>query len=241
MTNRDRILRTLQCRPADRAPFGVGIGFCPWRTTLDRWREESGIRDLSVSEYFGFDPGFLTVPAEYGPWPHFAATVLSTDDEFVTSSDYRGLTVRNRRDAGSIPEFLDHPVKTRDDWERYKADRLRFDARERLAGLENFAACARRTDAPVQVGAYPWGVFGTPRDLLGAEELLVGFYTQPDLVRDMMHTYTDLWLQLYTAVAETVQLDHIHIWGSRSRETAQDVSNRREGDGFPVKWACTAC
>jgi len=29
--------------------------------------------------------------------------------------------------------------------------------------------------------------------------------------------------------------------GSPSQVFGQDVSNRREGDGFPVKWACTAC
>ena len=28
---------------------------------------------------------------------------------------------------------------------------------------------------------------------------------------------------------------------SRSQELVQDVLNRREGDGFPVKWAWTAC
>lgn len=31
------------------------------------------------------------------------------------------------------------------------------------------------------------------------------------------------------------------VAGSPSQVFGQDVSNRREGDGFPVKWACTAC
>ena len=224
MTNRQRIICTLQGGSADRAPFGVGLGFVPWGSTLDRWREESGVRDLSVPEYFGFDDGFVRVPAEYGPWPHFPAKVVSEDDQFVTTSDYRGLTVRNRRDGESIPEFLDYPVKCPDDWARYKAERLRFDADERLAGLDEFIATQATVDAPVQVGVYPWGVFGTPRDLLGAEELLVGFYTEPDLIRDMMETYTDLWLRVYAAVADRITIDHIHIWEDMSGRNGSLIS-----------------
>ena len=153
ITNRDRILRTLQCLPADRAPFGVGVGFLPWETALARWREESGIRDLDVSVYFGYDKGFMTVPAEYGPYPHFASEILAEDDEYITSTEYRGLTLRSRRDGGSMPEFLDNPVKTAGDWKRYKAERLQYRINEQLSGLEEFAAMAARMDAPVQVGA----------------------------------------------------------------------------------------
>jgi uroporphyrinogen decarboxylase len=68
----------------------------------------------------------------------------------------------------------------------------------------------------VQLGFFPWGVFGTPRDLLGAEEILLGFYDFPDVIRDMMETYTTLWLQLYEAVADQVRVDHVHIWEDMS-------------------------
>ena len=224
ITNRDRILRTLQCRSADRAPFGVGVGFIPWETTLARWRKESGIGDLDVGGYFGYDRGFATVPAEYGPFPHFTSAIIAEDDEYVTSTEYRGLTLRARKDGGSMPEFLDNPVKTPDDWKRYKAERLQFRIDERLSGLGEFAAAVARTDAPVQAGDYPWGVFGTPRDLLGAEEFLIGFYTQPELIRDIMQSYTDLWLHLYTAISSEVRIDHIHIWEDMSGRNGSLIS-----------------
>ena len=92
MTNRDRIIRTLQCKETDRPPFGVGIGFVPWGSTLARWKEESGIPDLNLKEYFGFDRGFATVPAAYGPHPTFPVEILEEDEDFVTKTDYRGLT-----------------------------------------------------------------------------------------------------------------------------------------------------
>lgn len=224
MTNRDRIIRTLQCEEADRPPFGVGLGFCTWGSTLARWKEESGISDLNLEEYFGFDRGFATVPADYGPNPGFPAEILEEDEEFVTKTDYRGLTVRNRRDGGSMPEFLDYPVKSPEDWARYKNERLTFDGDARLSKVGDFITSHAQVDAPIQIGQFPWGVFGTPRDLLGAEELLVGFYTQPEIIRDMMQTYTDLWLKLFSAVAARLQIDHIHIWEDMSGRNGSLIS-----------------
>jgi len=224
MTNRERIIGTLQCRATDRAPFGVGIGFAPWGETLDRWKTESGIADLNPWACFGYDADFATVNVEYGTWPHFPAKVLSEDAEFWVSTDYRGLTMRNRRDGGSMPEFLDNPVKNWEDWNRYKAERLQPAAPGRLAGLDDFAGSAATADRPIQVGKFPWGVFGTARDLLGAEELLISFYTQPDLVHDIMDTCTGLWLNVYAAVAAKIRIDHIHIWEDMSGKNGSLIS-----------------
>jgi uroporphyrinogen decarboxylase len=191
---------------------------------LARWKEESGISDLNPGEYFGFDCGFVTVPVEYGPCPAFPAEILEEDHDFVTSTDYRGLTVRNRRDGNSMPEFLDYPVKSTGDWTQYKEQHLAFELDVRLSKLEEFVRFHATVDAPVQVGEFPWGLFGTPRDLLGAEELLVGFYTQPELIRDMMETYTTLWLKLYSAIAAKLQIDHIHIWEDMSGRNGSLIS-----------------
>ena len=50
------------------------------------------------------------------------------------------------------------------------------------------SAEAAAAGAPVQLGSYPWGMFGTARDVLGVEYLLVAFYDEPDMVRDIMQT-----------------------------------------------------
>jgi hypothetical protein len=192
MTNRDRILRTLRGEPTDRVPLPYWLGFAPWGETFERWRQESGIPDLELQRHFGFDPFFLVVPVEYGPFPAFPETVLSEDGEFVVSTNSRGITVRNRRDGGSMPEFLAHPVRTAADWERYTAERLQPRLDERLARLDEFARQAAATDAPVQFGVFPWGVFGTARDVLGLEGLMIGLYDAPELVRDIMDTHVDL-------------------------------------------------
>jgi hypothetical protein len=212
MTNRDRLLRTLACQPADHAPFVWWLGFSPWAATSQRWQSESGLSDLNPETYFGFAPFSSMVWVEYGPYPHFEQALIEETPEFITARDWRGIVTRNRRDMGSMPEFLLHPVATRTDWERYKAERLQPRLDERLAGLDQSINSLRKIDAPVQVGAFPWGLFGTLRDLLGPERAFLSFYTDPGLVHDIMASYTTLWLSLYEAIAARIQIDHVHIW-----------------------------
>lgn len=224
MTHRERIIRTLLCQPVDRAPFPMWLGFWPWGQTVDRWKAESGIADLDIYTYFGFEPFFHGVPVEYGPLPHFEHRVLETTGEFITTTDWRGVTVRNRNDGMSMPEFIRHPVQNRAEWERYKAERLQPQIPVRTASVAEWARSIAKTDVPIQIGAPGWGVFGTARDMMGAEELLYAFYDMPDVVRDIMATYTDLWLGIYEAVAAHVRIDHIHIWEDMSGKQGSLIS-----------------
>ncbi len=224
LTPRQRLVRSLQCRPVDRPPVPYWMGFAPWPQALERWREESGIGDLNPATYFGLDPYFEVAPIEYGPWPHVERTIVREDADWIVSIDFRGITMRNRRDGLSMPEWISHPITDRASWETYKDRHLQHRLDERLAKLDAFAAEATQRDAAVQVGVFPWGVFGTLRDMLGAEECLISFYTQPDLVRDIIETYVELWLALYEAVAEKLAIDHLHIWEDMSGKQGSLIS-----------------
>jgi hypothetical protein len=161
MTHRDLILRTLRGEETDRVPYVDWLGFAPWGETRQRWLRESGLSREAMAEHLGLQPFFQTVPVEYGPFPHFAKTIVEQNDEFVVSIDWRGITTRARRDGRSMPEWMAHPVRNRADWERYKAERLQPRLDERLVALEPFLRKMSALDAPVQAGTFPWGVFGT--------------------------------------------------------------------------------
>lgn len=214
MTHRERILRTLTCRETDRVPLPNWLGFAPWGQTMERWKEETGREDLDVAREFDLEPFCHWVHVWQGPVPEFEAEVIEETDNFIISTDSRGIIVRNRRDGMSMPEFLSHPVKTPEDWKIYKAERLQPRLDERVPGLDEKAAqlAAAYDDAPVQVGNFPWGIFGTARDLMGAEEILMAFYDYPDMVHDIMQTLVTLWIASFERVMEKVQIDHIHIW-----------------------------
>lgn len=220
---RQRLINALLGRPVDRAPFGIDFGWYPWGETHQRWLRETGKTNLDIARELGYDAGFIQPGLHCGAWPHFPSRVLSEDEDFIVSLDYRGITMKNRRDGGSIPDFLDHPVKTPADWERYKAERL--DPRRPGRVAEDLGAFKERArDRAIQVGDYPWGVFGTARDLMGAEELLVAFYDMPEMIKDMMSHLTDVWLRVYEQVASVVQIDRVHIWEDMSGRNGSLIS-----------------
>ena len=209
----ERVVRCLIGEPVDRVPYGVGLGWQPWGETAERWKRESGIADLEVGKFFGYDASFALPEMEYGFFPQFEFIVLEETTDHFISRDGRGITMRNRRDGGSIPEFLDYPVKCKADWERLKASRLQADTPGRIR--QDWPAFRKRiaeTGEAVQVGVFPWGVFGTVRDLMGAESMLMTFYDEPELMHDMMEHLTTLWIALWERVAAEVRIDHIHIW-----------------------------
>src|SRR5512142_2943226 len=110
----ERVVRCFLDQPVDRIPYGVGLGWSPWGDALERWRRESGLPALDLAQHFGFDPSFV-IPALYpGIWPPFELAVLEQDERFVVHRDERGIVMRNRRDGGSMPEWLSHPVASAD-------------------------------------------------------------------------------------------------------------------------------
>lgn len=231
LTCGERIVRCFLGEEIDRVPFGAGLGWWPWGEAFDNWKRDAARPDLDLSAYFGFDQSFIHAGVISGIYPAFERVVLEETDEFITWRDEKGITKRDRRDGGSMPEFLAAPVVTEDDWEQLKSERLRIDDPARVAlDWDALRAQQRETGAAIQVGWFPYGVFGTPRDLLGDEELLVSFYTRPEMVRDMMNHLTTLWLTVWERAAAEVRIDHIHIWEDMSGRQGSLISPRMVED-----------
>jgi uroporphyrinogen decarboxylase len=222
----ERLVRCLTGQSVDRVPFGITFCWAPWGATLERWRQETGNPKLDVAREIGADAGFVNPRLQLGLFPAFEVQVLEETERFVVSRDARGITMRNRRDGASIPEFIDYPVKTRADWDRIKDERLRIDDPRRAAAEDWPAFRARLAESgeAVQVGSFPYGVFGTPRDLMGLEALMIAFYDDPELVHDMMNHLTDLWIAVWRRVAAEVKIDHIHIWEDMSGRQGSLIS-----------------
>ena len=194
---------------------------------MERWEAELGMhpRTLNLAAFFGEDFWFQVVPVHQGLYPPFEVQVLEETAEHITYRDERGIVMRQRRDRGSIPGFIEHPVKTRDDWERLKAERLDPDHPGRYqVNWDAFNSYLVKTGAAAQVGNYPHGVFGTARDLMGAEGLLLALYDQPDLVHDIMDTMTNLWIRIFERVVERVPVGCLHMWEDMSGRQGSLIS-----------------
>ena len=221
----ERLVRCLLGQAIDHVPFGVGIGWQPWGQTLERWRRETARPALDPAAELAYEPAFAVPAFSAGIFPGFEPEILEQRDGFVIHRDAHGIVKRDRSDGLSMPEFLEHPVRDMASWLRLKEERLNPSHPDRIA--ENWAAFRGRiasSGEAVQVGWFPYGMFGTPRDLLGVERLLVAFYDEPDMVIDMMSHLTTLWLSQWEHVSAEVRIDHIHIWEDMSGRQGSLIS-----------------
>jgi uroporphyrinogen decarboxylase len=211
MRDGERLVRWLTFQDVDRAPFHQIFG--AWPLTVERWEQECGFRNLNFEAYFDLDLGFETVPVSLGLYPPFERHIVKETGEYYVVRDERGILMRQRHDLGSVPEFLQHPVKGWDDWEVLKAERLNPASPGRYqVDWECFNRYLGRTGKAARLGYYPYGLFGTARDLMGVTGLLYGFYDQPDLVKDIMDTLTKVWVRIYERAVEHVSVACIHLW-----------------------------
>jgi uroporphyrinogen decarboxylase len=102
-----------------------------------------------------------------------------------------------------------------------KDERLRLDKiRDRFPeNWERLVSEYRNRDYPLAVGGYPIGFFGLPAHLMGYENLFYIYYDRPGLIKDMLDTFTTLWLAIWEEMISDVSVDVVHIF--------EDVSSTR--------------
>ena len=189
MTSRERFLATVLAQPKDRVPYWLFWGI--WGATWKRWQMEGLPREFKsfadVRVHFGAEEVPKVIPVRLGPLPDFRAPVCE-DADSVTYIDSWGIRRRDLKAVEGMAEFVDWPVKSRDDWRRYRDERLDPKDSRRL-DTDWRVRCQQWATAgiPMQLGAFPdTGIFGGLRWLLGDEECLLAFCTEPDWVHEIM-------------------------------------------------------
>ncbi len=213
MTDRERFVNCALGKPVDRIPFWLLWG--PWGRTWQRWIREGKPEEITDHRSFmGPDVPPPIVPVNCGPCPPVPREVIEEDDSYVTFTDHWGIVRRDYKHGESMPQFLSFPIKSRDDWEKYKVERLDPQHPDRLAG--NWREVCRdwmAHEIPIQLGHFPdVTLYGGVRWLLGDEECLLAFYEDPELVHDIMDHLTEVYLAVFRAVAQEVRIDIVHIW-----------------------------
>ena len=225
MRDGERLVKWLTFQEVDRPPYYQE--WTGWPLTLERWQREAGMRNLNLAAYFNLDHCMERVPVPLGMFPPFEREVVEDLGDSYIERDERGILLRQRRNKDSIPAFLEHPVKGWDDWERIKKERLNPDHPGRYhLDWDAFNGYLESIGSAALLGYYPYGVFGTSRDLMGVEELLVAFIERPDLVHDMMDHLTDFWIRIYDRVTEHIEVACIHMWEDMAGRNGSLISPR---------------
>jgi uroporphyrinogen decarboxylase len=190
MTSIERVRNVLDLKPVDLTP----IALSPWAATVERWRREGHIGpEEDVAEHFGQDlrtGGWLNSVVDLD----FEPVTVEETEETILQLDGNGAKLRRHKLHDSTPEHVDFTVKDRATWEEFAKPRLvQFDRRripfESYREAKRFAAEKQRFFC--WAGVAP---FEQMHPLCGHVNFLIGMADDPEWVKDMVQTYTDLTL-----------------------------------------------
>ena len=178
------------------------------------WPNQGFARDENVLDCFGMDKGQQIVDVNMLFEPMFNLEVYEDTDHSFTYLDLDGVKRIFLKESATMATGIDWPVKDKKSWEQLKAERLRP---ENL--LKRFPTSwpdkvkeYKNRDYPLALGGYPMGFFGTLVHLMGYENLFVSYYDDPELVHDIIGTFTELWISIFEEVLKDVEIDHLQIW-----------------------------
>lgn len=191
LTSRERIARILARQPVDR----IGLFEHFWGRTQEKWIKEGHLKPgEDVADHFGFDLAMcwnLNFVADLD----FQAVTIEETDETILQKDGNGAFLRRHKLHDSTPEHVDFTVKDRAGWEEHIKPKLKFD-RRRI----NFEAYRNAKKAAAEKNRYfMWSgvnVFELMHPVCGHEYMLMGMATDPDWVKDMTGTFSDLIVQM---------------------------------------------
>ena len=226
MTNRERLIRTVQFQPVDELPFRLAFGLMPG--VLEDWHAEglpAAVRtQADVFAHFRFPPrGADALPIHAGPFPPFEARVLEETDAYRIATDDLGRTTKVIHAVATLPAPLDFPVKDAGTWQAYK-ERLQF-SQDRVG--PDLEAAAARNVAAGRINAFRGlGFFWFLCELMGDENLCIAYYERPELVHDMLATICAMFEQTLEAALARVRLDQVWLGDNIAYNNASMVGKR---------------
>jgi len=207
MNARQRFNAIMHYRKTDGVPAMLLEPFEGY--TLERWREQGMPEGAAPEVFLGLDVQH-NLRISFSPIPVFQRQILFEDDQYIVDLDWMGTTVRrDKRAPGMYYGHIDHPVKTKDDWLRYR-ERFQFDRSRYLDDLDTMAVMAEKSENPVSLGIFPFfmrlGFYG-----MGLERFLTGFYDEPALIHEMFSYWNDFVIQVISPALKRIRPDVVTL------------------------------
>jgi hypothetical protein len=204
MNARERYHHTMEFGQPDRAFL---LYPWLWTSTVERWHNEGLPADTQVDAYFDTDR-YEVAPIVVGLVPSTRREVLKEEGETrLVRRAGEGQIIREFIDRPdmNMPQWLDYPLKNREDWEREFKPRLDPTSPCRYPlWWDEYARRVRDRDYPLGISAGSY--FGWVRNWMGLERLAYMLYDDPALVHDIVD-------HIATCVCETIEraLGEIHF------------------------------
>ncbi len=193
-----------------------------WGETYDRWRKEGldsnvqmprlweHLSGLDLFKYYGILKFGYIRPGNY-MYPGFEHTIIEDNEDFIIERNSNGVTTKTSKKSISLPQYLDYPIKCREDYEKYK-EQLTGNTYNRYPDNWSEVAKAMREQAEIPVCTHMDGFFAYPRELMGIENTLMMFYDDPGLMKDIINDRVDFYMDLYEKAIKDTKPDFAFIW-----------------------------
>jgi len=187
-----------------------------WDETWERWHKEglpgwvTNLRQLE--DYLGLDRSWNLnwLPINDGIHPRFEPEVLQENETELILRDGTGVTLRQFKHGGSMPQWLGFPVEDVGDYDELLP---RLNGADSSRYPEGFDQELRwRKDRGEIIGVSFEGFFGFPRNLMGVEGWCTAFYDQPELIKRIIDDRVRFGKALYARLLATGALDYVQMW-----------------------------
>lgn len=217
-----------------------------WIETVERWREEGDVDFVGDDANANKSQGMVHVngvpiikdadgstielerplelfPGNYWIYPENKRQVLEDRGDRQIVIDEIGVKMEVAKSA-SIPRYIEWPVTTREDWEKYKAERFDPKRSGRYPdGLDKSIAQYNNRDFALRLGKWV-GFFGPIRFFVGEVRLLTCYYDDPDLVKDIVNDLLNFYMEVYAPVLEKLDIDVFTMWEDMCFNTGPLIS-----------------
>jgi hypothetical protein len=205
--NREQYINLMTFGDIDRQMFSELFG--PLIGLDHEWRDQGASEDEIDMTAFDWDyvpyvdcggicTAFNTTPA----------VVIEEDDEYRIERDFLGRTMKLCKATATLPLPMDYPVSEPSDWERVKHFYTFDEARILDRDIETALALQRQGHV---VRAEIPGAWDMVRELMGEEQACVGYYCQPELMRDIMNTIQETSVKVLERVTDRIQIDQLYV------------------------------
>lgn len=143
---------------------------------------------------------YVQVPLDMLLVPRFAERTLEENEQHRVVVDKIGITKRIQKKSssalGRMPQHLDWPVKTKEDFRKIKEKFNAEDPRRIGVTWSKELVEYYNSQRGVPIGLHVPGFYGTARELMGMERLLVSFYKDPELMSEIFAFWADFILKM---------------------------------------------
>ena len=239
MNNRERFWQVMRYKEYDSFPF-----WGDWLGPYDRWIKEglpphnkklSDLEQISwFSDYFKFDGmysvfwGTSRVSADIGVCPEFNHDVIEETDRYIVAINPIGCKTRQLKDKkGNLTseQFLEFPIKNRDDWNRFKEERLNPKEPSRYPAADEWEAEKKKWKNRTYPISIDGGSFyGFLRDWIGVENVSVMFYDNPNLIGDILDYLSGFFIEVIGKGVSEVDIDFAMFWEDMCYKTGPLIS-----------------